>query len=148
MNDMAVYIAMAVEGFTLWWVLYHTEHLFIKWPLYGHHNLRDIPNVHRHEYVNTSMRIHRIPIRICIRCYLVVCMVSVLMPPVWSTYSYFFEIITMTPQLARWRLKSSAWRFFQPCIQAQIKENIKAPRHWPLCGEFTGDRRIPRTKGQ
>ena len=23
---------------------------------------------------------------------------------------------------------------------AQIKENIKAPRHWPLCGEFTGDR--------
>ena len=33
-------------------------------------------------------------------------------------------------------------------IQAQIKENIKAPRHWPLCGEFTGDRWIPRTKGQ
>ena len=31
---------------------------------------------------------------------------------------------------------------------APIKENIKAPRHWPLCGEFTGDRRIPRTKGQ
>ena len=28
---------------------------------------------------------------------------------------------------------------------AQIKENIKAPRHWPLCGEFTGDRWIPRT---
>ena len=24
---------------------------------------------------------------------------------------------------------------------------IKAPRHWPLCGEFTG-RWIPRTKGQ
>ena len=22
----------------------------------------------------------------------------------------------------------------------EIKENIKAPRHWPLCGEFTGDR--------
>ena len=22
----------------------------------------------------------------------------------------------------------------------QLKENIKAPRHWPLCGEFTGDR--------
>ena len=21
----------------------------------------------------------------------------------------------------------------------EIKENIKAPRHWPLCGEFTGD---------
>ena len=33
-------------------------------------------------------------------------------------------------------------------IQAQIKEDIKAPRHWPLCGEFTGDRLIPRTNGQ
>ena len=30
----------------------------------------------------------------------------------------------------------------------QIKENIKASRHWPLWGEFTGDRWIPRTKGQ
>ena len=28
------------------------------------------------------------------------------------------------------------------------KENIKAPRHWPLCGEFTGDRWIPRTNGK
>ena len=28
-----------------------------------------------------------------------------------------------------------------------MKGNIKAPRHWPLCGEFTGDRWIPRTKG-
>ena len=34
------------------------------------------------------------------------------------------------------------------CFQAQIKENIKAPRHWPFWGEFTGDRWIPRTKGQ
>ena len=25
-------------------------------------------------------------------------------------------------------------------------ENIKAPRHWPLCGESTGDRRIPAQK--
>ena len=30
----------------------------------------------------------------------------------------------------------------------QIKENIKAPRHWPLCGEFTRNRWIPRTNGQ
>ena len=36
----------------------------------------------------------------------------------------------------------------QPFIQAHIKENIKVPRHWPLCGEFTGDRWIPRTNGQ
>ena len=33
-------------------------------------------------------------------------------------------------------------------VQAQNKENTKAPRHWPLCGEFTGDRWIPRTNGQ
>ena len=48
------------------------------------------------------------------------------------------------------RLKSPAsWLFTQPLIQAQIKEKkIKAPRHWPLWGEFNGDRWIPRTKGQ
>ena len=33
-------------------------------------------------------------------------------------------------------------------IQAQIIENIKAPRYWPLCREFTGPGWIPRTKGQ
>ena len=38
--------------------------------------------------------------------------------------------------------------FAQPLIQAQIKENIKAPRHRPLWGEFTDYRWIPRTKGQ
>ena len=37
---------------------------------------------------------------------------------------------------------------YSPFIQTRIKENIKAPRHWPLCGEFTGDRWIPRTNGQ
>ena len=37
----------------------------------------------------------------------------------------------MTSQITASRL------FTQPFIQAQIKENIKAPRHWPLCGEFT-----------
>ena len=29
--------------------------------------------------------------------------------------------------------------FTQPFIRMQIKKTIKAPRHWPLCGEFTGD---------
>ena len=33
-------------------------------------------------------------------------------------------------------------------FKAQIKENIKALRHWPLCREFTGDRWIPCTNGQ
>ena len=28
-------------------------------------------------------------------------------------------------------------------VQAQIKTNIKAPPHWPLWGEFTGDRWLP-----
>ena len=28
------------------------------------------------------------------------------------------------------------------------RKNIKAPRQWLLYGEFTGDRWIPRTKGQ
>ena len=40
--------------------------------------------------------------------------------------------------------KSPASRLFtQPFIQTQIKENIKAPRHWPLCGEFTGTGELP-----
>ena len=38
--------------------------------------------------------------------------------------------------------------YIQPFVQAYIKENIKAPRHWPLWGEFTDDRWIPLTKGQ
>ena len=33
-------------------------------------------------------------------------------------------------------------------FKAQIKENIEAPLHWPLCAEFTGDEWIPHTKGQ
>ena len=46
----------------------------------------------------------------------------------------------MTLQRTWWRLKSPASRLFTPpFIQAQIKKNIKAPCHWPLWGEFTGD---------
>ena len=38
-------------------------------------------------------------------------------------------------------LKLSAfWWFAQPLVQAQINENNKAPRHWCLWEEFTGDR--------
>ena len=37
--------------------------------------------------------------------------------------------------------------FAQRFVQAQIKESIKAPLHWPLWGESTGDRWIPLTKG-
>ena len=41
-------------------------------------------------------------------------------------------------------MKSPTSRLFtHPFIQAQIKENIKAPRHWPLCGGLTGNREFP-----
>ena len=68
----------------------------------------------------------------------------------YSSYPYFIKfLITVSPYWARWRLKSSASPLFtQPFLQAHIKENIKAPRHWPLWAEFTDDRWIPRTKGQ
>ena len=44
-------------------------------------------------------------------------------------------------------LKSPALPLFnQPFSQAAIIEIIKAaPRYWPLCGQFTGDRWFPRT---
>ena len=57
--------------------------------------------------------------------------------------------ITVTSKWAQWSLKSPASRLFtQPFVPAQIKENIKAMRHWPLWGEFTGDWLIPRLEGQ
>ena len=59
------------------------------------------------------------------------------------------KLIELTSYWARWRLKSLASQVFaEPFVQVQIKENIKAPRHWPLWGKFTGDRWVPRTKGQ
>ena len=33
------------------------------------------------------------------------------------------------------------------CWGAQIKKNIKALRHWPLCGESTDHRWIPTSQG-
>ena len=46
-------------------------------------------------------------------------------------------------------LKSPALQLFaEPFIQVQIKENINAARHWPLCGEFPSDQWIPCTNGQ
>ena len=34
------------------------------------------------------------------------------------------------------------------CTGADKKKSVKAPHHWPLRGESTGDRWIPLTKGQ
>ena len=76
-----------------------------------------------------------------------------LSPRSWHEFALRYRLIsnishTKSQNLDVWRLKSPASRVFtQPFIQGQIKEN-KAPRHWPSCGEFTGDRWIPRTKGQ
>ena len=53
-------------------------------------------------------------------------------------------MIFLTLDKAPYRKSCQPWVF----IRAQIKENSKAPRHWPLCEEFTGDRWIPRTNGQ
>ena len=55
---------------------------------------------------------------------------------VWTQIgSHYCDVImsTMASQI------TSLILFTQPFIQAQIKESIKAPRHWPLYGEFTGD---------
>ena len=49
---------------------------------------------------------------------------------------YWNGSITVTSWGAQWYLKSPAsWLFTQQFIQAQIKENIKALRHWPLWGK-------------
>ena len=56
----------------------------------------------------------------------------------------YIATITLTSWSPRWRLTSPASRLFtQPFIQTQIKKNIKARRHWPLCGEFTGSGEFP-----
>ena len=62
----------------------------------------------------------------------------------WLILSRVSSSITMTSQWVGWRLKSPASRLFtQPFIRAQIKENIKAPRHWPLCGNSPGTGEFP-----
>ena len=38
--------------------------------------------------------------------------------------------------------------FAQQFVQAQIKQNIKAHRHWPLWGESADEQWIPLTKSQ
>ena len=50
-------------------------------------------------------------------------------------------VITVTAWWAQWRLKLPAFQLFtQSFFQAHIKEITKAPRHWPLWVEFTGDK--------
>ena len=44
---------------------------------------------------------------------------------------------TVAPQM------TSLTIVYSTVIQAQMIENIKALRHWPLCGEFTGTGEFP-----
>ena len=48
----------------------------------------------------------------------------------------------MAPQITRLTI------VYSTVYSGTDKKKIKAPRHWPLCVEFTGDQRIPRTNGQ
>ena len=59
-------------------------------------------------------------------------------------FAYFSDVIisTMAPQIA------SVSIVYSTDCSGQKNENIKAPRHGPFWGEFTGARWIPRTKGQ
>ena len=58
-----------------------------------------------------------------------------------------FNHITVTSKWARWHLISPASGLLtQPFLQVKIKENTKAPRHWPSWRQFTGYRWIPCTQ--
>ena len=61
-----------------------------------------------------------------------------------SGFTHYNDVImsAMTSQI------TSLTIVYSTVYWAQMIENIKAPRHWPLWGKFTGDQRIPRTKGQ
>ena len=48
----------------------------------------------------------------------------------------YSDIITVTSWWAQLRLKSPASRLFTQLVQAQNKENIKAPRHWFISGRL------------
>ena len=55
-----------------------------------------------------------------------------------KNFSYILTDIPFCVSL--WLLKSPAFpSFAQLLVQAPIEENIRAPRHWPLCGELIGE---------
>ena len=66
----------------------------------------------------------------------------------YSSYYLLGEEYTAHPKTQITSIPTVYSNVYSSTDQAQIKENIKAPRHWPLWGQFTGDRRMPRTKGQ
>ena len=66
-------------------------------------------------------------------------------PLSWSSSQQHYGDVIMTTIASQITSLTIVYPTF---IRAQIKVNIKAPRHWPLCGEVTGDRWIPCTKGR
>ena len=68
---------------------------------------------------------------------------------VWKRRPYFLRLNVLILHYNDVTMDAIASQITSLTItQTQIKENIKAPRYWPLCGEFTGDRWILRTNGQ
>ena len=67
---------------------------------------------------------------------------------VYCAYVHIHEAFSVLQWRHNGRDGVSNHLFTQPFNQAQAKQNIKAPRYWPLCGEFTGDLWIPRTNDQ
>ena len=108
----------------------------------AHHSIPSHFCCHRHRYLHTCSATNVIP--------MMNYSAAISQQSVASTVSVSrIKFITVTPLWARWRLKSPPSQLFtQPFIRAQIKENVKVSRHWPLCGEFTDDRWIPRTNVQ
>ena len=64
-------------------------------------------------------------------------------------YSKVFWLHVVTTSALQWSdnehddVSTASRLFTQAFIQAQINKNTKAPRHWHLWGEFTGDREFP-----
>ena len=60
----------------------------------------------------------------------------IFMASVLTTFAHYGDVImgATAPQI------TSVTIVYSTFIQAQFKENIKALRHWPLWGEFTGAR--------
>ena len=61
-----------------------------------------------------------------------------------SCFAHYNDVImsAMVPQI------TSLTIVYSTVYSGADQNNMKALRHWPLCGEFTGDRWIPRTNGQ
>ena len=108
-----------------------------------HHGptFRYVVKTGRHPQEDTPLNGSRDPTKIFIRQ--LIRRKQATRPPIWC-WTHYNDVImgAIASQI------TSLTIVIQPFIQAKIDENIKAPRHWSLCGEFTGDRWIPRTNGQ